>query len=76
MLWLIIILEKKYFEAKPQLFSKCVSRVKDFFFWIVLKIFWLIHREQSFKLSLESLAIQAFPVNGWELDCKVVKELI
>lgn len=32
MLWLIIILEKKYFEAKPQLFSKCVSRVKDFFF--------------------------------------------
>lgn len=62
----MIVLEKKYFEAKPQLSSNMYPETWGFFalYWQILKIFWLIHREQSFKLSLASLAIQAFLVNG------------
>lgn len=64
-------LETNYFEAKPQLPSNTYPEACSFLlYWQIVKIFWLIHSEQSFKLSLASLAIQAFLLRVRLWGCK------
>lgn len=71
LLLVVTILKQIILRQNPNFLQNVYPEVCSFLlYWQIVKIFWLIHKEQSFKLPLTSLAIQAFLMRVRLWGCK------